>query len=249
MKPNMISRIAGLTVLAFAMTAGVAYAGLGPRSGAIYKYEVRALGAKVGEAKLSISGFKNVGKRRLREVTLEASTTGMGATVYKSNTKSTSWVDAAWMPVKAKWAALTPKGKRLLKADYFGKTARGVYQRQGVKDYPTNFRMKIRPTDLVSFFAMIPNKRLKPGQKFSIPLYDGWRMFNMKAKVGRAKIIHVPYKGKVSALPVVVEAKTGKLTRNVVYWIDAKTHEPLKLSFSFGMLGSVDAVLMKVKRV
>ena len=232
-----------LGVAIVGLLPATAFAGLGPRTGAEYRYEVRAMGAKVGEATLSISKFKKVGKRVLREVTLEGKTSGMGATIYSSNTTSRSWVDGAWLPVMADWDAVTPKGKRELKATYWtrgrkgGGGARGIYKRAGEKDYRTNFRLKLRPTDLVSFFAMIPNANLKPGQKLRMPLYDGWRVYDLRAKVGKPVQIHVPYTGKVKALPVKVVAKQGKITREVVYWLDAKTHEPLKLSFSFGMIG------------
>jgi len=230
-----------------------ASASLGPRQAVTYEYEVRAMGATVGKATLEISSFKKVDQRILREVKLTAATSGLGKSVYNSNTVSRTWVDALWLPVKAKWDYSTPKGDRKLKANYWRKGKKGgavgVYKRKGKKDYKTNFRLNLRPTDLVSVFAMIPNSRLKPGKSLRIPMYDGWRVYDLKAKVGKPAMLESPLKkGKVKALPVVITAKAGKYERRVVYWLDARTHEPLQLSFSYGMLGSVDAVLVKAKK-
>lgn len=235
------------------LTTSSASAGLSSRTDATYHFEVRAMGSTVATASLRVSALKRRGPRLLRQVSLRAATSGLGRAVYESETRSTTWIDGHWLPVSADWYYQTPKGERHLTAGFWrrGKAggAKGVYKRKGLRDYATNFRLKQRPTDMVSVFALLPSMDLKPGQTFRMPLYDGWRVYDLRAEVGKpTPLLSATKKAKVSALPVVMVATSGKIKRRVVYWLDAVTLEPLQLSFSYGMLGSVEAVVVKVDK-
>lgn len=212
-----------------------------------YIFELQLVGAKVGEGMLSIGEPREIGGKNLRPVRLEARTDGFGAKVYKAVTSATTWVDSRWLPVRARWDGEFPKSKRLVKAKWEKRILDGTYLRNGKLRRRIKTRMKRHSTDLVSVFAYLANKPLEEGKTYKKPLYDGNRIYDMTAVVGKAQEIHVPV-GMRKAWPIKVTVKRKGFEKKMVYWVD-EDRSPVKLSFDFGIIGSVDAVLTGKRKI
>ncbi len=212
-----------------------------------FRYEVRALGAHVGQAVLRFGAPENVGGELLRAVTIEARTEGIGARVFKTETTSTSWVDESWLPVAGRWDAVIPTGKRLVKVVYEGHRVRGRDLRDGKLKHKMDRVLPLRSLDLVSAFGWLAQLDLEAGTKAMLPLYDGIRIYRLDVLVGDAQEIRIPA-GPRRAVPVRLTVSRGSFRKELTYWLDPVDRTPYKLSFSYGVLGSVDAVLLDARR-
>lgn len=212
-----------------------------------FRYDVRALGAHVGQAVLRFGTPEVMGGELLRAVTIEARTEGIGARVFKTETTSTSWVDEQWLPVAGRWDAELPTGKRLVKVIYEGHRVRGQDLRDGKPKHEMNRLLPLRSLDLVSAFGWLARLDLKAGTKAMLPLYDGIRIYRMDVRVGDLAEVRIPA-GTRKAVPVHLTVSRGSFRKELTYWLDPVDRTPYKLSFSYGVLGSVDAVLLDARR-
>lgn len=234
-----------LTLLVALVAAPAASAALeGQRS---FKYELRSVGAHAGEAILSIGERTRVGERWLRAVHLEARTAGLLGKLYRAGADATTWIDDHWLPVRAHWNGVTKTGKRRVDATFEPKRIVSEYEREGKGTKKSTAPLKARVTDSVSVFAWMINQDLTPGTTYARQLFSGNRIYSLNIEVGEPERIMVPL-GLRTAIPVKVEATRGKkFKRSVTYWIGAEDRVPYKLSFSYGAIGSVDAVLVAMR--
>jgi hypothetical protein len=209
-----------------------------------FKYELRSVGARQGQAVLSIGERTKVGDRWLRSVRLEARTEGLLGRLYRAGADATTWIDDHWLPVRAHWEGFTKTGKRRVDVRYEGRRILGEYDREGQPLKKTDRKLVRRTTDTVSVFAWLMNQDLKPGQRLRQPLFAGTRIYWLTIEVGEPERIMVPVGLRV-AYPVKVVATRGKkYRREATYYLGVDDGVPYKLSFSYGLVGAVEAVLI-----
>ncbi len=227
--------------------AAVAAARVDATESRSYRYQLKALGGHVGEAILTVGATEKIGGKRLRAVSMEARTEGFAATVFKTQTSSTSWVDEVWLPIRARWDAMIPTGKRLVKARYDGRKLDGEDFRDGKLKHKLKRTLPKRTNDLLSIFPWLAHGPLEPGRKFETSVYDGIRIYNLSAVVGAPEQVTVPA-GVRTAWPIRIAVTRGKYKRDLTYWVGTEDRTPYKLLFDFGLLGSVEALLVSEKR-
>lgn len=237
--------------LAVALLAGSAATALADESRErTFRYELRALGQKAGEAVLFIGDETRIGKQKLRPVRIDARTSGLAATLLKTEAVTTSWVDQRWLPVRARWDIALDEIKRVYRTTYSGNRVKGTDSRDG-KVFKTNdYRTRERGSDIISIFPWIMHQDMTPGTTYAIEVFDGRRMYDLSITVGMAADIHLPV-GLRKAIPLRGRVTRGDAySRDVEFWISAEEDRtPFKLVFKYGMLGEVEAVLVSQRKV
>lgn len=243
-KLPLVGRAALAALVALSLVAPSA-AAAGPADGArSFKYELRSVGARQGQAILSIGERTRVGDRWLRSVRLEARTEGLLGRLYRAGADATTWIDDHWLPVRAHWEGFTKTGKRRVDVRYEGRRILGEYEREGKPLQKTDRKLVRRTTDTVSVFAWLMNQDLRPGQRMRQPLFAGTRIYWLTIEVGEPERILVPVGLRV-AYPVKVVATRGKkYRREATYYLGVDDGVPYKLSFTYGLVGAVEAVLV-----
>lgn len=237
--------------LSLALLAAVATsAGAAPEVGSrTFRYELRALGAKAGEAVLFIGDETKIGKETLRPVRIDARTEGLAAQVMKTETSSTSWVDHVWLPVRARWEIVLDAVRRVYKTTFEGRRVKGTDTREGKVFAKNDFTLRQRGADIVSIFPWIMAQDMSPGTQYAIELYDGRMIYEVSFTVGTARDLHLPI-GIRKAIPLRGKVRRGNVyTREVELWVAADADRALyKLVFKYGLLGEVEAVLVGERR-
>ena len=124
-----------------------------PTGSQAFKYELRALGAKAGEAVLLIGDLQAVGKDQLRPIRIDARTEGLAAKVMETTSASTTWVDKLWLPVRARWDIAINRVQRVYKTIFAGKKVTGTDERDGKLFANNDFTIPQRGSDIVSVFG------------------------------------------------------------------------------------------------
>jgi len=210
-----------------------------------YRYELRALGSKAGEAVLFIGDETKIGKQTLRPVRIDARTEGFAASIMKTDTASTSWVDHVWLPVRGRWDITLDSVRRVYKTVFEGRRVKGTDTRDGKLFAKNDFRLRQRGADIVSIFPWIMHQDMSPGTTYAIELYDGRLVYDVEFTVGAASDIHLPL-GIRKAIPLRGKVTRGKeYSRDVEVWVSAESDRTVyKLVFKYGLLGEVEAVLV-----
>ena len=214
-----------------------------------FKFELRALGGRVGDAVLSVGEVKRVGGHKLRPVRVDAKTEGLGKRVLNVKASATDWVDRRWYPVRGRWDSNDKKqGKRLVKARYDGKRIRGEDFRNGKLKNRMDRVLNQRANGLVSVFTWLMHQKLKPGKTYGTPVYDGKRIYWVTATVARRTEQVVVPVGVRQAYRLDITVKQGKnVKKRITYWLDPDDSTPYKIAFKYGLLGDVEAVLVAKK--
>lgn len=207
-----------------------------------YRFELRAMGAKAGDAVLTIGALGPVGEKVLRPVRLEGRTTGVAARLFGFAADATSWLDGAWFPVAAGWKGDTDAAKRRVKATFPGNHTRGEYRKNGKLLYRVDVGHEVRPLDAVSAFAWLLHAELEPGAVLDRPLYDGRKIYRFEARVGEPREIAIPM-GVRNAWPVKIRISREDFERRVTYWVGVEDRLPCKFVFDYGLLGRIEAIL------
>lgn len=232
--------------LAAALIAGSAATAIASEGGErTFRYELRALGQKAGEAVLFIGDETRIGKQQLRPVRIDARTEGLAATLLKTEAVTTSWVDRLWLPVRARWDIALDEVKRVYRTTYEGKRVKGTDSRGGEVFKTNDYTTRQRGSDIISIFPWIMQQDMTPGTTYVIEVFDGRRMYDLAITVGMAADIHLPV-GLRKAIPLRGRVSRGDAySRDVEFWISAEEDRtPLRLVFKYGMLGVVEAVLV-----
>ena len=214
-----------------------------------YRYELRALGAKAGEAVLFIGTPEKIGKHTLRPVRIDARTEGLAASMMKTDTASTSWVDHVWLPVRGRWDITLDKVRRVYKTVFEGRRIKGTDTRAGKLFAKNDYTLRQRGVDIVSVFPWIMHQDMSPGTQYAIQVYDGRMVYDLAFTVGTASDIHLPI-GIRKAIPLRGKISRGDAySRDVEVWVSADTDRAVyKLVFKYGVLGEVEAVLVGNKK-
>ena len=214
----------------------------------VFRYELRALGALAGEAVLTISEPKSVGDREVRRVRIEARTAGLAGRVYKASGHGTAIVDDQHRPMRVEWTA-KPKGNlRDAKVKIGPKGVKGLYRRAGRKDEKINYDTATWPMDAVSAYIAIPQHDLTPGPRERRPFFDGRKLGTIDMTVGEAQEIHLPI-GLRLAVPVHITVKRPGRSRKVVFWVGPEDRVLYRIQVEFGILNTVDADLVGMRRL
>ena len=242
----------GTTLALLVATAGTAAAADTPakdEASFTYRYELRALGAKAGEAVLFIGTPEKIGEHTLRPIRIDAKTEGLAAKVMKTDTASTSWVDHVWLPVRARWDITLDRVRRVYKTVFEGRRIKGTDTRGGKVHAKNDYTLRQRGVDIVSVFAWIMHQDMTPGTHYAIQVYDGRRVYDLDFVVGTASDIHLPV-GIRKAIPLRGKISRGDAySRNVELWLSVDADRALyKLVFKYGLLGEVEAVLVGNKK-
>ncbi len=238
MRRSVLTGIFGFTLLA-ALGGAAQAQDTGERG---WRYELRAMGAKAGEAVLVIGAEETVGKTEIRPIRIDARTEGMAANFLDATSIATTWVDGSWLPVRARWDQVVDKQKRVVKASFDRKGVTGTDERDGKLFESPNWQIGRHPMDVVSVFTWLARQEMSPGNKFEIPVFDGRRIYTVNAQVGVAKEIQLPV-GFRRAIPIRATVQRGDYKRNIELWISAdRDRTPLKMVFKYGLLGEVEAL-------
>ena len=219
-----------------------------PKGERAYRYELRALGTYAGEAIFAIGAEETVGRRTLRPVRIDAHTAGLAANFLSGQTRSTSWVNLAWLPVRVRWDQVIDGVKRIVKASFDATSVKGTDERNGKVAVRVNLKTAQHGLDLVSVFSWLMNADLSPGNRFEIPVFDGHWMYQVAVTTGIAKEIQLPV-GFRNAIPLEIKVTRGAYKRDMELWISAeKDRAPLRLVFKYGLIGTVEASLVGEKK-
>ncbi len=209
-----------------------------------FRYRLRALGASAGEAVMTVSEPRRVGKMSLRSVRLEARTSGLAGRVYSALGDGTSWVDEAWLPVRSAWSSVIKGGARHAESKYQPNRITGEYEREGKPTRKIDDRVPGRATDIVSAFIWLVHQPMEPGHAIDKRLHDGNRTYRLVGEVGERSRITVPL-GVRDVWPIHMRLERNhKVVRHVTYWVGADDRMPYKVSFDYGALGTIDVELV-----
>lgn len=215
-----------------------------PEGERAYRYELRALGTYAGEAVFVIGAEEKVGRRTLRPIRIDAFTAGVAANFINAKTRSTAWVNPAWLPMRARWDQTIDGVERVVKTR-FSRDKIAATDQRGSKLKKIDLETHAHGHDLVSIFSWLMQANLEPGQRYEIPVFDGKRLYMVSIEAGVAKEIQVPV-GFRNAIPLKIRVTRGNAyKRDMEMWLSAeKERTPLKLVFKYGLLGTVEASLV-----
>jgi hypothetical protein len=209
----------------------------------VYRFRFKALGAPAGQAVMSISKLKKVGKKHVRSVRLEAKTEGMARRIFQAIGDGTTWVDEHWLPIRMKWDAQFRGKKRLVRARVSADKLKGSYYKEGKEALIIERSLSKRPTDSVAFLIWLSQCPLAKGRVHQRELFDGRRLSLVTATVGEPERILVPV-GLRQAYPIEVQVKRKTRTRKFTYWVGVNDRVPYKMRFQVVGLGVVVAELI-----
>jgi len=232
-----------LGVLSLTVLSSTGATAAEPKGERAFRYELRALGTYAGEAVFSIGATEHVGRRALRPIRIEAFTAGLAANFINAKTRSTAWVNPAWLPIRARWDQTIDGVDRVLKTVFESRRVKADDQKKG-KIEKVDLETPAHPHDLVSVFSWLMQADLSPGVSYQLPVFDGKRIYNVEVTAGIAKEIQVPV-GFRNAIPLKIKVTRGEYKRDMELWLSAeKERTPLKMVFKYGLIGTVEASLV-----
>lgn len=212
------------------------------------RYTLKAMGAGAGEAVLHVGAPERIGKNLLRPVRIDARTDGLAANFLKADSVATTWVDGRWLPIRSRWDQVIDGVKRVIKGSFSDKGVAGSEERNGKAFEKHDHQIGKHPLDLVSIFTWLMNQTLEPGMNFSIPVFDGRRIYQVDLTVGVVEELILPI-GQRKAIPLKVRISRGNYKRDAELWVSAdKDPAPLKVVFKYGLIGTVEAMLNAEKK-
>jgi hypothetical protein len=213
-----------------------------------YRYELRAMGTYAGEAVFSIGKPEEVGSRTLVPIQIDGFTAGITKNFVDAKTQSTTWVDKTWVPMRARSDQTIDRVKRVIKTSFERKKIAATDERDGKLFKKYDFNVADRGFDLVSIFAWLMHQDLSPSARYTVPVFDGRRIYQLDITVGIARELQVPI-GIRRAIPLKIKVSRGDYKRDVELWIGAdKERTPLKLVFKYGVIGTVEASLVSERK-
>jgi len=235
----VLSALAGLTAIAHAKAKPFA-------SERSYTFDIRVGSLSLGKATLDIEK-KQRKKRRIR---VHAKINLLGGGAMGVSTKSTTWVDNSWKPIRSKWNWQNFGKKRHVDAKYGAKSFDGriffgpkLHKRMSGK---TRNR-KQRINDLISVVPWLMNQRIRTGRILRTRAYTGLQIYRITGKVGKIESLTVMGL-KRRVYPVHINAVRPGKTRRMTRWLDAKSRAPCKASVDGDFGSKVSLVLTKLKR-
>jgi hypothetical protein len=212
-----------------------------------FRFALRALGTSAGEATLAIGPGEKVGDLPLRAVRVDARTEGLAARFLKAESVATTWVDARWLPVRARWDQVIDGETRVYRSRFDARGVKGTEVRGQRAPIAHAHALDRHPLDLVSLFAWLLAQPLRPGLQLEVPVFDGRRMFQVSLRVGSPAELFLPV-GQRVGLPLAVTIRRGTFRRTAEIWVsDGPVPVPLKLAFRYGLIGAVEALLTEVR--
>ena len=229
-----------------------------PEPAGVFRYQLRALGASAGEVALTIGEPTRTGRQTVRQVRIEARTTGFVARAHPAFGDGTAIVDDAFQPRRLTWSADLAGQARGARVRIGPRSVRGTYRRAGVASEPFVYRSDAWPLDSVSAYAWLPRQDLTPGNRLERPLFDGRRLSTLVATVGRPRTLHTPM-GTREAIPVHVTitrppvavkgaVPRARSPRRMTLWIGPSDRVLYRVEARWGALGRVTADLVGVRR-
>ena len=206
-----------------------------------YSYDIRIGSLTLGQAKVAIEQ-KRGKKRRIR---VQAKINLLGGGSMGVSTRSTTWVDNSWKPVRSKW-----------NWEIFGKKRR-VDAKFGARKYDGRFytgtRLKKRMqgktpkrtqriNDLISVVPWLMSQPMRPGRILRTRAYTGMQLYRISAKVGQKEQMVVMGENR-TVYPIHVTAVRRGKTRRITLWLDAKNRTPYKASFDLDFASEISLVL------
>lgn len=212
------------------------------------RYELKALGASAGEAIMVVGTPEKVGKTMLRPIRIDAKTDGLAANFLRADSMATTWVDTRWLPVRSRWDQVIDGMRRVIKGSFSNRGVAGSEERNGKPFEKHDHQIGEHPLDLVSIFAWLMHQKLEPGMMFTMPVFDGRRIYKVELKVGVISELHLPI-GHRKGIPLAVTISRGTYRRDAELWISADREPvPLKVVFKYGLIGTVEAMLAAEKK-
>lgn len=210
-----------------------------------FRFELKALGQRAGEATLRIGAPTEVGGLTLRPIQIDAATAGIAKRFVNTTTASTSWVNERWLPVRARWDSMWQRVRRVVKAKFTGRKLHATDERDGELHREVDHRTRQPGADIISIFPWVMAQDMTPGTRYVIEVFDGFRVYDLALEVGGATQIATAT-GVRAAIPLHGTVSRGEhYTREVAFYLSADDARlPLKLVFKYGLLGEVEVVLV-----
>jgi len=212
------------------------------------RYELRAMGANAGEAVLLVGAPETIGKTVLRPVRIDARTDGVAANFLRADSIATTWVDSRWLPIRSRWDQTIDGIRRVIKGSYSKKGVAGSEDRDGKPFQKHDHQVGQHPLDLVSIWTWLMHQTLEPGMTFTIPVFDGRRIYTVDLRVGIVTELLLPI-GQRKGIPIKATITRGNYKRDAELWLSSgRERSPLKVVFKYGLLGTVEASLVSEKK-
>lgn len=206
-----------------------------------YRYDIRVGSLTLGKAKVTIEQKRS----RQRRIRVQAKINLLGGGPMGVSTRSTTWVDRRWKPVRSKW-----------NWEIFGKKRR-VDAKYGPRKYDGHFytgtRLKKRMqgktpkqtqriNDLISIVPWLMSQPIRPGHVLRTHAYTGMQIYRISSKVGKKERLVVMGETR-TVYPIHVTAVRRGKTRRITLWLDAKNRTPYKASFDLDFVSEVSLIL------
>jgi hypothetical protein len=211
-----------------------------------YTFDIRVGSLSLGKATLEIEK-KQRKKRRIR---VHAKINLLGGGAMGVSTKSTTWVDNSWKPIRSKWNWQSFGKKRHVDAKYGAKFFDGriffgpkLHKRMSGKTRTS----KQRINDLISVVPWLMNQRIRTGRILRTRAYTGLQIYRITAKVGKIETLTVMGLER-RVYPMYITAVRPGKTRRMTLWLDAVNFAPCKATVDLDFVSKVSLVLTKLKQ-
>lgn len=207
------------------------------------RYDVRVAGIRIGHARIDSGKLRKQKSGRIeRRVRFRADLRPLGLTALGMYGDGSTWVDSKWRPLRAKWNWKGMLGRTRVRARY---GIRGWLDgRYVAKRRTKRIKRKVRGNlnDTISILSWVAGRKLELGKRLHTTTFTGNQVYDVRMSVASIETLSLPI-GSREAYRVDVVAKRPGKTRKITMWVDAVTGAPCRMSFEYGRLGAVEALL------
>ncbi len=219
-----------------------------------FRFDVRARDTTIAQGRLLVGPKLACGRKSVRAVTIEGHSADLAGVLYSGSSLSTSWLDADWRPLAARWSTELLRRKSKTQATYDGRHLTADFAPAGKPEIHVDRELEERAHDLVSLVPWLIQQKVKPGQQLAGILYVGSDVCRIQLSVRKVEAVAVPVPGTVvegsrPGLPVDATVSECRVKRGFTVWLDAKDWTPLRMRVADTPIGKVELVLTGVGQV
>lgn len=243
-----LSLVVALTLVAPARAFGK------PGHSLEFRFDVRARDSTIAQGRLLVGPKLGAGRKSVREVTIEGHSADLAGVLYAGSSRATSWLDAEWRPLAARWTSEFLRRTSQTHATYDGRHLTADFAPSGRPGVRVDRELAERAHDLVSLVPWLIQQKVKPGQQLAGILYVGSDVCRIQLNVRKVEAVAVPMPGKPiegtrPGLPVDATVSECRVKRQFTVWLDAKDWTPLRMRVADTPIGKVELVLTGVGQV
>jgi hypothetical protein len=211
------------------------------------RFDVHVRESVVAKGRMLV-GPRSAGRKSVRAVTIEGHSEDLAGVLYAGSSQATSWLDAEWKPVAARWSSEFLRRKSQTQATYEGKHITADFARAGKGGVHVDRELDERAHDLVSLVPWLVQQKVKAGQQLDGTIYVGADVCHVHLTVAAVESVTVPA-GTRPGLPIAVTVEQCRVKRAFTLWLDGKDWTPLKIRVAETVVGAVELVLTGVSQV